>query len=75
MSTKKHAKGKLFGKPRKDVVKHPGSYGHHSAKQINRDIKKGGKLGKKAGLAKAFATMRREKKAKRHGGRKGSRRS
>lgn len=30
-----------------------GSYGHHSMKQINRDIKKGGKIGKKAQFAKA----------------------
>lgn len=30
-----------------------GSYGHHSLKQINRDIHKGGKIAKKAQFAKA----------------------
>lgn len=29
-----------------------GSYGHHSAKQVNKDFKKGGKIGKKALFAK-----------------------
>lgn len=29
-----------------------GSYGHHSMKQINKDIKKGGAIGKKAQFAK-----------------------
>lgn len=61
---KSSKKGTLFGKPRKDVVKHPGSYGHHSVKQMDKDIKKGGKIAKKAALAKAFRTMRREKAAK-----------
>lgn len=35
-----------------------GAYGHHSAKQISKDAKKGGKLGKRARLAKTFATLR-----------------
>lgn len=29
-----------------------GSYGHHSIKQMNKDIKKGGKIAKKANFAK-----------------------
>ncbi len=45
-----------------------GSYGHHSEKQMDRDIKKGGKLGKKAQFAKNMAKIRA--KHKRKGGRR-----
>jgi hypothetical protein len=38
-----------------------GAYGHHSAAQISRDAKKGGKLGKRARLAKTFAKLRKRK--------------
>lgn len=38
-----------------------GSYGHHSAKQQARDIKKGGRIGKKA----LFASNMRKAAAKR----------
>lgn len=44
-----------------------GSYGHHSMKQINRDIKKGGKIAKKAAFAKAAkktAAKRRRKSSR-----------
>lgn len=43
-----------------------GSYGHHSAKQQDRDIKKGGRIGKKALFAR---NMRRAaaKRKRRHG--------
>jgi len=42
-----------------------GSYGHHSEKQMDRDIHKGGKLGKKAQFAK---NMRKIGKKKHRGG-------
>lgn len=35
-----------------------GAYGHHSAKQIAKDSKKKGTLGKRARLAKTFAKLR-----------------
>ena len=35
-----------------------GAYGHHSPKQINRDIKKGGKIGHRAVVAKTLAHLR-----------------
>ncbi len=38
-----------------------GAYGHHSAAQIAKDSKKGGLLGKRARLAKTFASMRKRK--------------
>ena len=38
-----------------------GAYGHHSAKQIKKDEKKGGKIGKRAHLAETFAKMRHGK--------------
>lgn len=34
-----------------------GAYGHHSAKQISKDSKKGGKLGKRARLAKTLKSL------------------
>lgn len=41
-----------------------GSYGHHSAAQIAKDSKKGGKLGKKARLAKTLGSLRKRGSAK-----------
>jgi hypothetical protein len=35
-----------------------GAYGHHSAAQKNRDIKKGGLKGKRAQAAKTLASLR-----------------
>ncbi len=68
-------KGTLFGKPRSKVVKHPGSFkraaeAHHegTAEFARHVLKKGSKaslkMKRKASLAKGFATMRREKGAK-----------
>jgi len=34
-----------------------GSYGHHTSKQIAKDAKKGGLLGKKAVLAKTLKSL------------------
>lgn len=34
-----------------------GTYGHHSSKQITKDAKKGGLLGKKAVLAKTLKSL------------------
>lgn len=44
-----------------------GAYGHHSAAQISRDSKKGGKLGKRARLAKVFRSMNQRGKAMGYG--------
>lgn len=71
---KSSKKGTLFGKPRGEVVKHPGSFkaaakkaGKTVAQEAKSVLKSGSKaspaMKKKAGLAKAFATMRGEKKA------------
>ena len=76
MAKKKAAKkGTLFGKKRGDVVKHPGTFkkaakkaGKSTAQETKDVLKPGSKaspeMKKKAGLAKAFATMRAEKKGK-----------
>lgn len=40
-----------------------GSFGHHSMKTINKDIAKGGKLGKKAAFAKAAKSAHHKKKS------------
>jgi hypothetical protein len=45
-----------------------GAYGHHSAKQISKDAKKGGLLGKRARLAKTFASLRHRGGQKLYGG-------
>ncbi len=77
-------KGTLFGKPRGKVVKHPGSFKREAAKHgestsayARKVLKPGSKASKatrkKAGLAKAFATMRAEKSRK-HSGRKTTKR-
>ena len=63
----------LFGKPRKSVIKHPGAFsakakaaGMSTAEYERKVLAKGSKAGtvtrKQAALAKAFATMRAEKK-------------
>jgi len=39
------------------AIKHPGSYGHHSLKQIHRDEQKGGKIAKKAQLAETLRNL------------------
>jgi hypothetical protein len=58
----------LFGKPRSEVVKHPGSFseaahraGKSTAEYAQEKSHAGGTLGKRAALAKAFATMRAKK--------------
>jgi hypothetical protein len=38
-----------------------GAYGHHSAKQISRDIKKGGKIGHRAVVARTLAHLRQSR--------------
>ena len=39
------------------AIKHPGSYGHHSLKQIHKDEAKGGKIAKKANLAETLRKL------------------
>jgi hypothetical protein len=58
----------LFGKPRDQVVKHPGAFsakakaaGKSTSEYANEKSHAGGTLGKQAALAKAFATMRAKK--------------
>jgi hypothetical protein len=41
-----------------------GSYGKASPGKIKRDLAKGGKIAKKAGFAKAMATIARHRKGK-----------
>lgn len=62
-------KGTLFGKPRGEVVKHPGSFSkaakkHGESTHEFAENKKhaSGMEGKRARLALAFETMRRKKK-------------
>jgi hypothetical protein len=45
-----------------------GAYGHHSAKQIAKDSKKGGKLGKRARLAKTLKSLHHRGQHKLYGG-------
>ncbi len=42
-----------------------GSYGHHSEKEMDKDVAKGGKLGKKANFARNMAKLRGKKSSKR----------
>lgn len=49
-----------------------GSYGHHSEKQMNKDIRKGGKRGKKAQFAKNMRKI--AKRRKRRGSKRKARR-
>jgi hypothetical protein len=68
-NTKKAKKGTLFGKPRNQVIKRPGAFtakakkaGKSVAKMAANPGKNASPLTKKqAGLAKAFATMRRKR--------------
>lgn len=66
------AKGTLFGKPRKQIIKHPGAFSAKAAKAgmstaayEKKVLAKGSKADTttkhQASLAKAFATMRKEK--------------
>lgn len=65
-------KGMLFGKPRDDVVKHPGAFSSKAKKasestaEYSKDVLKSDSKAspatkKQAVLAKAFATMRAKK--------------
>jgi hypothetical protein len=65
-------KGTLFGKPRGDVIKHPGAFrakakaagmstGQFTSKVLASGSKASPQTKKQAGLAKAFAGMRRGK--------------
>ena len=70
--------GTLFGKPRGKVVKHPGAFrakaqaaGESTGEYADEHAHDPGVLGRQARLAKAFATMRGQKR-KFHGKRKGS---
>jgi len=63
--------GTLFGKPRGEVIKHPGAFSakaHHAGMSTgayaNKEAHAGGLLGKQARLAKAFKTMRAETASK-----------
>ena len=69
-------RGTLFGKPRSQVVKHPGSFkraakkaGRTVAQEARAVLRPGShasrKMKRKAGLAKAFATMRKRKRMRR----------
>jgi hypothetical protein len=68
-------KGTLFGKPRGEVIKHPGAFsakakeaGRTTQQEINAVLGPASKASattkKQAGLAKAFATMRAKKGGK-----------
>lgn len=61
--------GTLFGKPRSEVVKHPGSFrraahahGESTHQFAEKEKHASGKEGARARLALAFETMRRKKK-------------
>lgn len=65
-------KGTLFGKPRSEVIKRPGSFSKkakaagmsttaYAAKVTKKGSKASAQTKKQAGLAKAFATMRAKK--------------
>jgi len=65
-------KNTLFGKPRNQVVKHPGAFSKkakaagmstsaYAAKATKPGSKVSAQTAKQAGLAKAFATMRAKK--------------
>ena len=70
---KQKQKGTLFGKPRSQVIKHPGAFGKKakaagmSTSAYARSVLKSGSKAtaqtkKQAALAKAFSTMRKKKK-------------
>ena len=65
----------LFGKPRDQVVKNPGTFsakaaraGKSTAEYAQEKSHAGGTLGKQAALSKAFATMRAKKRSAKFGG-------
>lgn len=72
--TAKKQKGRLFGKPRGSVVKHPGAFSAKAkaagmstsayAEKVSKSDTASPQTKKQAGLAKAFATMRSKKKKK-----------
>lgn len=77
---KSRKKGTLFGRPRGDVVKHPGAFGKEAAKHgestgayaksvLKPGSKASTKTKRRAALAKAFQTMRARKGHKRHNSR------
>ena len=64
--------GKLFGKPRENIIKHPGAFSAKAAKSgmstaeyarkvLSNNSKASPVTRKQAGLDKAFQTMRNEK--------------
>lgn len=71
----KRKKGTLFGKPRSSVVKKPGAL-TRQAKRAGKSISglcstsraKHGTLAHRCSLAKAFKTMRGQKRTRRRGG-------
>lgn len=65
----KSAGGTLFGKPRGEVVKHPGSFrkaahrhGESTHEYAEKEKHASGTVGRRARLALAFEAMRRKKK-------------
>ncbi len=63
-----YKKGTLFGKPRSDVIKHPGVFsaaarrhGESTHEYAEQEKGAGGKLGHRARLALAFEGMRKKK--------------
>lgn len=63
------AKGTLFGKPRGEVIKHPGSFSRAAKRHgesthafAEKEKHASGTEGHRARLALAFETMRRKKK-------------
>lgn len=61
-------KGTLFGKPRDQVIKHPGAFsakakaaGKSTSAYAKQEASKPGLIGRQARLAEAFATMRAKK--------------
>jgi hypothetical protein len=68
-SIHKHKKGMLFGKPRSQIVKHPGTFkkyaerhGESTHEAAEKEKGASGTLGRRARLALAFETMRKKKK-------------
>ena len=60
--------GTLFGKPRGEVVKHPGSFSREAKREgmsthalAEKDKSKSGTMGRRARLALTFEKMRRSK--------------
>lgn len=71
MAKSRKKKGTLFGKPRNEVVKHPGAEkaaakkaGMSTQAFAEKNKHASGKAGKRARLALAFAKMRGKKRSK-----------